>query len=158
MSPKDILDTAPIGSVVAWSDGTPRPPSRFTKKLAAWQTRNSQGMLVKKAPERRMGNVTLPASFTLHEQDFGSRGVIVLRVFRTFSADTDLTFTILERPAVGSVRIFESAGEHAELVHLAADRAAAAEWLGRHGYPRAVLEDVTADADQATAEDRRAAA
>ncbi len=25
---------APLGSIIAWSDGTPRPPARHTKKLA----------------------------------------------------------------------------------------------------------------------------
>ncbi|HQS50167.1 MAG TPA: hypothetical protein PK706_27625, partial [Xanthobacteraceae bacterium] len=52
---------------------------------------------------------------------------------------------ILERPAIGAVRIFDRAGPGAELVQLAAHRRAAEEWLSRHGYSRAVLEEVTAD-------------
>lgn len=46
---------------------------------------------------------------------------------------------------IGSVRVFERAGDNAELVHFAPHRAAAEEWLSRHGYPNAVLEEVTAD-------------
>ncbi|MEN3347869.1 MAG: hypothetical protein V7632_1504 [Bradyrhizobium sp.] len=37
MSAHTIFDNAPIGSIIAWPDGTPQPPARFRKKLAAWQ-------------------------------------------------------------------------------------------------------------------------
>lgn len=145
MSAHLIYDTAPIGALVAWSDGTPKPPARFKRKLSAWQTHNSQGRLIRRQGERGMGNVTLSANFTLHEADYGAGGVIAIRVHRTFSLASTLQFTIVERPAVGSVRVFDGPGESAELVHLAFDRRAAEEWLGRHGYPGAVLEDVTED-------------
>ncbi|ABS70177.1 conserved hypothetical protein (plasmid) [Xanthobacter versatilis] len=145
MSAHTIYDNAPIGALVAWSDGTPRPPERFTRKLSAWQTNNSRGRLIQKQGERGIGNVSLSASFTLHEADYCAGGVIAIRVHRTFSLDSKLDFTVLERPAIGSVRIFERAGAGAELIHLAAHRQAAEEWLSRHGYPRAVLEEVTAD-------------
>lgn len=145
MSAHTIYDNAPIGSIVAWSDGTPRPPERFTRKLSAWQTHNSKGRLIQKQGERGIGSVSLSASFTLHEADYGAGGVIAIRVHRTFSLDSTLDFTVLERPAIGSVRIFERAGAGAELIHLAAHRQAAEEWLSRHGSPRAVLEEVTAD-------------
>ena len=133
MSAHTIYDNAPIGSLVAWSDGTPRPPERFTRKLSAWQTHNSTGRLIQKQGERGIGGVGLSASFTLHEADYGAGGVIAIRVHRTFSLDSKLHFAILERPAIGSVRVFDRAGVGAELVHLAAHRQAADEWLSRHG-------------------------
>ncbi len=145
MSAHAIFDNAPIGSIIAWSDGTPRPPERFTRKLAAWLTNNGRGRLIRKQPGRGMGNLSLSASFTLHEADFGAGGVIALRVHRTFSLGSSLRFSVSERPAIGSVRVFDRPGEDAELVHLASHRPAAEEWLSRHGYPRAVLEEVTAD-------------
>lgn len=144
MSAHTIYDHTPIGSIIAWSDGTPRPPERFTKTLAAWQTINGKGRLIRKQPDRSMGNLSLSASFTLHEADFGAGGVVAIRVHRTFSLDASLRFSVVERPAIGSVRVFDRAGD-AELVHLAQHRPAAEEWLSRHGYPRAVLEEVTAD-------------
>jgi len=145
MSAHNIFDNAPIGSLIAWSDLTPRPPERHRKKLSAWQTNNSRGRLIRKEGERGMGNIVLPATFTLHEADFGAGGVIAIRVHRTFSLASPLHFTILERPALGSVRVFDRRGEGAELVHLAPHRAAADEWLSRHGYPHAVLQEVDAD-------------
>lgn len=145
MSALSIFEDAPIGSIVAWSDNTPRPPERHRKKLSAWQNNNSKGRLIARQGERNSGNVALAAYFTLHEADFGAGGVIAIRVHRTFSIDSALRFTIEERPTPGSVRVFDRPGENAELVHLASHRAAAEEWLSRHGYPNAVLEEVSAD-------------
>jgi hypothetical protein len=145
MSAHTIIDNAPLGSIVAWSDGTPQPPARFIKKLAAWRTNNSTGRLVRKQGERGVGSIPRPACFTLHEADYGAGGVVAIRVHRTFSVESRLHFTIVERPSVGSVRVFDRAGDDPELVYLATNEIDAKEWLTRHGYPRAVLEEVTAD-------------
>ncbi len=144
MSPHPAF-LAPIGSVLAWSDGTPRPPERHRKKLSAWRSRNSSGRLVSRQGEYRRGSMIIPAGFRLHEGDHGAGGVIAIRVYRSFSIESSLSFSIIEVPAVGSCCVFDRAGENAELVHLAASRQAAEEWLTRHGFPSAVLEDVTAD-------------
>jgi hypothetical protein len=145
MSAHIIFDNAPIGSIVAWSDRTPQPPARFNKKLATWRRNNSRGRLIRKQGARGIGNISLSASFTLHEADYGAEGVVAIRVHRTFSLDSRLEFTVVERPAIGSVRVFDRAGDDAELVYLATDPADAAEWLTRHGYPHAVLAEVIAD-------------
>lgn len=158
MSASLIYDLAPIGSIVAWSDGTPRPPERFKKKLAAWQTRNSKGRLIRKEGPRQSGNCTSPGYFTLHEADFGGKNTIVMHIHRTFGLDSDLTFKVLERPALGSIRVFDRAGSNAEHVHFADNREAAAVWLQEHGYPNAVLEEVTADEVAAAQVEGRAAA
>lgn len=145
MSASLIYDIVPIGSIVAWSDGTPRPPERFTKKLSAWKTNNSSGRLIRKERARSRPTYSSPAGFTLHEADFGGGGVIAIRVHRSFSVDSALQFTVVERPTPGAVCVFDRPGENAELVHLAQHRAAAEEWLSRHGYPNAVLDEVTVD-------------
>ncbi|MBY3060319.1 hypothetical protein HF263_30400 [Rhizobium leguminosarum] len=158
MSAQTIFDKAPIGAIVAWSDGTPQPPARFNKKLASWRTSNSSGRLIRKQGARGIGNISLSASFTLHEADFGGGGVIAIRVHRTFSLESRLQFTLVERPANGSVRVFDRAGDDAELVYLATGEADAREWLTRHGYPGAVLEHVTADEVGADSVEGRTAA
>ncbi|KQT22719.1 hypothetical protein PY365_17130 [Roseiarcaceae bacterium H3SJ34-1] len=145
MSARSIFDSAPIGAIIRYSDGAPRPPARFTKKLAGWEHRNSGGRLIRKQAERRVGNTTLAATFTLHEGDYGGGGVVVLRVHRTFSVDSALTFVVTEQPAAGAVRVFDRCGDDAQLVHLAGSRADAETWLKSHGYPDAVLDEVTAD-------------
>lgn len=143
MSAQSIFDLAPVGSIVAWSDGTPRPPERNKKKLAGWRSNNARGRLIAKQGERRLGTVVIPAGFTLHETDLASGGVIVMKVFRTFTVTSSLCFEVVERPPFGFVRIFDRPGDGRELVHLAADRREAEVWLSRHGYPHAVLEEVS---------------
>lgn len=144
MSASLIYDLVPIGSIVSWSDGTPQPPAHHRKKLGVWKTNNSSGRLIRKQGPSVIGTYSSPACFTVHEGDYGSAGTIVLRIHRTFDVGSSrLIFTVVERPTFGSVRVFNRAGNGAELDHLAADRAAAEEWLSRHCYPQAVLEEVT---------------
>lgn len=158
MSVHTIFKHAPLGSIVAWSDGTPRPPERHRRKLDAWKTSNSQGRLIRKQGPLGTGLVDPHASFTLHEANYGAGGVIAIRVHRTFSLASNLSFAIVERPAVGSVRVFDCPGENAELVHLALHRAAAEHWLSEHGYPDAVLQEVTVDEAAANTVEGRAPA
>jgi hypothetical protein len=157
MSALSIFEDAPIAAIVSWTDGTPRPPERHRKKLSTWKSNNSQGRLIRKEPPRTRPTYFSPAGFTLHEADFGAGGVIAIRVHRSFSVDSTLQFTVVERPPLGSVRIFDRAGDNAELVHLAPHRAAAEEWLSRHGYPDAVLDEVSADEIAADVVEGRAA-
>lgn len=158
MSAQLIYDLVPVGAIIQFSDGTPRPPERHRKKLAAWEHRNSGCWLVRKQAERRVGNTVIGATITLHAGDYGGGGVVVLRVHRTFSVDSDLSFVVTERPRVGAVRVLNRPGEDAELVYLASSRADAETWLRSHGYPDAVLDEVTANAPAADLTEGRTAA
>ncbi len=157
MSAHQIFDHVPLGAIIRYSDGAPRPPERHRRKLQAWESRNNTGRLVQKRTGTRVGETTIPATITLHEGDYGSQAVIVLKVFKTFSVDSDLAFTVVERPAIGSVLVLDRPGDGAQLVHVAANRQAADEWLSRHGYPNAVLREVTTDAAAADQVEGRAA-
>jgi len=144
MSASLVYELVPIGSMLSWSDGTPQPPAHHRKKLGVWKTNNGSGRLIRKEAPRSTGTCRSPACFTIHEGDYGSAGTIVLRVHRSFDVEScRLAFAVVELPAIGSVRVFDRAGDGAVLVHVAADCAAAEEWLSRHGYPQAVLEEVT---------------
>jgi hypothetical protein len=145
MSAHIVYESAPLGSVVRYSDGAPKPPERFRKKLAAWERRNSVGRLIRKEPPRERATYTSPACFTLHEGDFGQAGTIVVSIRRTYTIESDLRFEVVERPAIGMVRILQDIGDSPELLHLARDREAAERWLANNRYSRAFLEDVTAD-------------
>ncbi len=157
MSAQEIYDRMPLGSFIRYSDGTPRPPERFKKKVAAWENTNNGGRLVRKSAPHTVGAHTTPASVTLHQGDFGSAGVIVLKVFKTFSVNPPLTFTVIERPKPGQVRVLNRAGADAELLHLADTRAAAEAWLASHRYSDAVLDEVTANESTSDTAEGRAA-
>lgn len=145
MSAHNVYDRAPLGSLIRYSDGAPKPPARFSKKLAAWERRNGVGRLVKKEPHRERATYTAPPSITLHEGNFATGAVILVTVMRTHSVDSDLHFEIADRPAIGMVRILQQIGEDSELLHLAESREAAELWLAKTRYGNARLEDVTAD-------------
>ena len=158
MSASLIFDIVPLGSLVAYSDGQPKPPARFTKKLAAWKSRNGAGRLVRKEPGRERPTYTTTPSFTLHEGDFGEGGIILITVMRSYGIDSELSFRVIERPKIGQVRVVQDVGENVELLHLAEDHEAAELWLARKGYSRARLEEITADEVGADTIEGRAAA
>jgi hypothetical protein len=145
MSAHIVYDSAPLGSLIRYFDGTPKPPARFRKKLSVWESRNGAGRLVRKDPPRLRATYSSPAHFTLHEGDFGEVGVVVVSVRRTWSVETGLRFEIVERPAIGMVRVLQDLGDSPELLHLARDREAGEGWLASNQYSRAYLEEVSAD-------------
>jgi len=122
MSATTIIDTAPLGALIRYTDGSPKPPARFTKKLAAWERSNGVGRLVKKEPPRVYPTWTAPASFTLHEGNFSSDGVILVTIMRSHSADSRLIFEVAEAPKP----------EHAYLPRLRWDYGTAASGRVRH--------------------------
>ena len=142
MSAKAIYDAAPLGALIRFSDGSPRPPARFTKKLAAWERSNSVGRLIRKTPHFARGSYAGGASITLHEGDFASNGVVLVTVHRTHGIDSELRFEVTGTPKPGSWRVVKPYGETVELLHLADDRAAADAWLSVHRYPDARVEPV----------------
>lgn len=143
MSAQQIFALAPLGALVRYTDGSPKPPARFTKKLAAWQRNNSVGRLVRKEPGRTGGNgYIFPASITLHEGDYASAGVILVVMQKTYSVTSDLQFEIADLPRPGMVRVVQVFGDTTELLHLAENREAAELWLAKNPYSLARFEVV----------------
>lgn len=145
MSATTIYDNAPLGSVIRYSDGTPKPPVRFSRKVRDWEKRNGTGRLVRKEPPHERPCYNSPAYFILHEGDIGQGSVVLVTVHRTYSIESTLDFQVVDRPAIGMVRVLQSIGDGDELLHLAENREAAELWLSKHRYPSARLEEVTAD-------------
>lgn len=158
MSAQYIFDTAPLGALIRFSDGMPKPPARFTKKLAAWENNNAVGRLTSKSSASQMGSHMVPATFALHMGDYGSNGIVILTVTRSFMVTTRLAFEILDCPKPGMVRVLQRYGERTEMLHLAASHQAAQHWLGEHGSSNAWLEDVVEEALGEPCEVGRAAA
>jgi len=142
MCAKTIYERASLGSLIRYSNGEPRPPERFKRKLRAWEQQNSTGRLITKTAAIERPTYSSPASFTLHEGDFGANGVIVLVVSRSYSIDSSLHFEIVEEPVPGSVRVLTSFQGVDELHHLAPDMPSAQAWIANHGYSEARLEIV----------------
>ena len=91
---------------------------------------------------------TAPATFTLHEGNFSSDGVILVTIMRSHSADSRLNFDVAEEPKSGQVRVLLDFGSNTELLHLAESITAAELWIAREGYRNARLEIVGSDVSE----------
>lgn len=73
-SARQDYDTAPLGSLIRFYDGTPEPPARHRCKRAAWSNTNRTGRLVRKnSGKRSLGppfDLSVP-HFKLHVGNFG---------------------------------------------------------------------------------------
>lgn len=103
MNFKDVFATAPLGAVIRFSDGTPRPPERFKRKLSDWQNRNDAGRLTERQASKGRGEYDRD-SFSLRTGDYVSdTGVTLMTVnrsFRDYPGDTT-RFEIVAYPAAG---------------------------------------------------------
>lgn len=107
-----VISLAPLGSVVEWSDGAPRPPEHHVATLYHWKRNNGAGLLVRKCGETGQNYPGVQPFFMLRCEDD----------LRTFSAGLTYRFRISSRPRIGSVRIFERDDLAALMLHLADDR------------------------------------
>jgi hypothetical protein len=131
-----IISLAPIGSVVEWSDGNPRPPEHHVAALYQWKRNNRAGLLVRKCGETDQDYPGVQPFFMLRCEDD----------LRTFSAGPTYRFWIASRPTIGSVRIFERDDPAALMLHLADNRNAACVWLAENAaFSDAFMAEVTAD-------------
>jgi len=142
LSGQDVFDRAPLGALLRYSDGTPEPPIRFTRKHAAWQRNNATGVLITKSAGRKSPSYEIPASFTLHKGTLGTADYPVIIYRATYLVTSSLQFEILQTPAAGSVLILDSYGEDPELLHVAPNQDAAASWIVRHHYPDALTQEI----------------
>lgn len=142
MSAHMIFERAPIGAIIAWSDGTPRPPEHCDQH-ASWRMNNAYGRLVLKTSRSLMGQIGMPMSFDVRIEGAGDSNDDP--IVRTFPIHSTFRFRIIKRPPVGSVRILERVGEALELAHLASSRDHADTWLRILGFGTMVLEEMTAD-------------
>ena len=134
VSAQHIYTSAPLGSLIRYSNGKPRPPARFRRKLRAWEHENGVGRLVERYPGYVSASFNSPPHFMLHLGDYGSQGTIVLTVRRAYGLDSSLHFEIVETPRAGSVRILTSVDGRDELRHLASNLAAAESWMQVNRY------------------------
>lgn len=132
MSAITMLDRAPIGATVEWSDGTARPPEHHVATLYQWRRNNGCGVLVRKRGGQICNQNPL---FMVREGE----------AIRTFPLNSALHFRIASRPPVGSVRIFDGDQSHALVLHVADDWPDAVAWLDAHPLPNATAREVGAD-------------
>lgn len=60
-----------IGTLVFISDGTPRPPARFNRKLEKWKTKNFGGILTEVKDWEPIGNIPARTEAVILVKDAG---------------------------------------------------------------------------------------
>lgn len=143
MSLRTLIESTPLGATLLVSNGKPRPPERFNRKLSDWNRENYVGTLVaiETAPGQR------PA-FMVREGSLEDCAPVVFQIRYTF--DTSSCFEVKRRPTPGSARVVRA--NRRELLHLAANHAEAVKWLADNLISDAVIEIVT-EAESEIAED-----
>lgn len=141
-----IYDSAPLGAIISYSDGKPKPPARFTRKVANWERFNGTGQLVRKEPASRTGSSERPATFTLFKGDLTSGGIVLVKAYETFHVSSALQFDISRAPQPGTIRVLSDTIGGSELVYLAPDQASADAWIARNRCTDARTERCEADA------------
>jgi hypothetical protein len=134
MTARAIFESAPLGSLVRYSDDQPRPPARFTRRLETWRQRNGQGILVKKAPSRTLGKVPIPETFTLQVGSYGSQGIVVLVCCASTIWRVRSPYFVERVPRPGQALVVTGFADQPELRHLAANLSEAEAWAARKGY------------------------
>ena len=143
MSAQHIFDHAPLGSLIRYSNGAPKPPTRFVNKVRTWERENGVGRLIRKEPAVHRATWNSPACITLHCGSYSSHGTVVLTVRHSHCVDSRLAFSLEDRPTAGSILVLQHWAESIELLHVAANRLAAESWLQTNPYSDAVLEEVS---------------
>ena len=128
-SAQHVYATAPLGSLVRYGNGKPRPPEHDKRKLRAWENENGVGRLI----ERCGPSESLAAHFIIHVGDFEREVAVMMMARRIFFVGEWKIFEIVETPAPGAVRVlFENFGQD-ELCYLASDVADAEQWMAVNG-------------------------
>ncbi|MDP3613704.1 MAG: hypothetical protein Q8R98_17840 [Rubrivivax sp.] len=125
ITPAEIIAAAPLGALIRFSNGEPMPPTRFNKKLRSWQDVNGVGTLTEVNPSL--------GTFTLHMGDMGSGDVIIMRVYRTYTQTSQLTFRI-ERTAEPGAVLCATVWQGKRKIDKVTDLAGAETWLGNNTY------------------------
>lgn len=123
MNAKELFDLAPLGAFVKFSDGTPRPPDRFKRKLRSWVNNNNWGYFTRADPGDPKTGYS-PPTFTL-QQDHD-----VLIISTLFGLYSTKTFEVT-LPKPGTILAYgdhTKAGEPVEVRHVWQDYGAARAW------------------------------
>lgn len=139
-SAQAIYDHAPLGARISYTDGLPRPPARFKRKLRAWEQQNGTGFLSERRPGYREGD---PALFTLRTDVYGSRETIIMIVNLIFNVSSTKEFAVIGEPSPGEILCITVDHEgNDELAYVARTQADADHWLERNRYGTTRLETV----------------
>lgn len=127
-----VFDVISLGTIIAFSDGTPKPLACHKRKRNRWEDRNGTGELIRKTHMANYKTYSLPASMTLLVSKVRENGIgLVVRQY-SFNVDTDLQFEVVKTPTPGSIHIVKRNTRGSALLHTAEGHKSADGWLEKH--------------------------
>jgi hypothetical protein len=131
MNAQELFTLAPFGAYVKFTDGTPRPPDRFNKKLRAWKDSNDAGYFMSAEPSDGVHDYSKD-SFVLRTLDDP-----VLIINRHFGvAGSNKTFEVVSMPKPGTILAMNKyRKERHEVAHIWPTLGHAKAWsIGRNHH------------------------
>ena len=144
MSASTIIDTAPLARLFATPTAAPNRP-RASQKAGSLGTLQRRRPPCEEGTARAYPTWTAPASFTLHEGNFSSDGVILVTIMRSHSADSLLIFEVAEGRSPGRSGCFWTLAATWNCCTWLESVGAAELWIAKEGYRNARLEMVGED-------------
>jgi len=139
-----IFDETRLGDMISYSDGTPRPPARHTKKLRDWENNNSGGRLVNKGAARYFGY-----SFTLQKKLSGPIASVIGKYSTVIPLTSFYKFEIISRLPVGAWRVIRCLTTAHELEFWSESKEEAETFLKEHNHGNdLVLDQVSEEPSQ----------
>ncbi|HUZ92203.1 MAG TPA: hypothetical protein VMU78_09925 [Methylocella sp.] len=131
----EIIAQAPLGAIIKFSNGQPKPSARFTRKLAEWEHNNGIGQLTEKRQKHLVGIYHSIPQFTLQMGNYVSNSIELIQFYRVFSENGQFDFRIHAVPDQGSFLILRHNDriQSVELLHVSASRTDAEQWLTQTG-------------------------
>lgn len=105
-----VFDTISLGTIIAFSDGTPKPLACHKHKRNRWEDRNGTGELNRKTHMANYKTYSVPAGITLLVNKGRENEISLVVTQYSFIADTDLRFQVAKIWAPGSVHIVKQSG------------------------------------------------
>lgn len=143
-SAQSIFDTAPLGAVITYTDGTPRPPARFTNQVSKWSRNNGSGVLVAKLPNTRADGASV---FALRAGSAYIDRDAVLVMNTGFDTNSDLHFAVDRAPTPGHILCLNGSDRDRQVLAIARTQGEADTWAERNRFSSITLETVSAPAE-----------
>lgn len=115
LTAEHVFHHIPLGAVLAYSDGTEKPPREHMQERNRWERHHGSGRLSRKDFTATTDSTENGPTFRLLKFADGN----IFRWFRLFPLRTSVRFALLERPPAGSFVVTRSTGTGIDLLHIA---------------------------------------
>ncbi len=138
MNARELFALSPYGATVRFSNGQPKPPARFNKKLREWESHNSAGRFV------RAEQADPSAQYSREGFVLQTRHAIIIMQM-CFGLEGSNTFEIEQTPPPGTILAFTKFGRDLELQAVCLTEGEARKWWDRNRHSTSRILEIVAE-------------